>query len=295
MIQQHTGASPGQVSLLELMNFDANNTANDSETLFINGGYQKLPEMMAKKAIATGNVKILRNTPVKAIHYSPQDNLIRVIAANTQEYTASCVVCAVPLGVLQNQCIDFVPKLSEEKQALIKHLTIGFHNKIILEFKKVFWPKDSQFLFPSNSDYHYFPEYLNLFRFSNERIPGLVGHFCASNARFKNYTDDYLVEKALSPLIETYGKTAIALKDAFVTHWDTDPYTLGSTSCCGIHSKAAELRYFAEPEQGGLFFAGAHTLTSKNRETVKGAYVSGVRTALDVNQYLKKKRYYSPA
>lgn len=294
MIEQQTGTSPHNVSLLELMNYDTDAGSYDfygavesPKSAFITGGYQQLPEAMAKKAIATGNVKILLNTPVEAVHYHNNDTT--VIAAHGKKYTAEHVLCAVPIGVLQNQGIHFLPKLSPEKQQLIKHLKIGFHNKVILEFKKVFWPIDTHFLFPGSKTYHHVPEYLNLFHFSNQKVPALVCHFYASEAFFKKNADDHIVEKALLPLRETYGKTAIALKDAFVTHWESDPYALGSTSCRGIQCESGELTNFEKPEQDRLFFAGAHTLASKNRETVEGAYISGVRAALDINQRLKKE------
>ncbi|HQZ87577.1 MAG TPA: NAD(P)/FAD-dependent oxidoreductase [Gammaproteobacteria bacterium] len=293
MIEQQTGTLPHNVSLLELMHFGTDATFYDSdgfrgsaEATFINGGYQQLPEAMAKKAIATGKVKILLSTPVEAVHYHNSDTT-QVIATNGEKYTAKRILCAVPIGVLQNQSIHFFPKLSPEKQQLIKHLKVGFHNKVVLEFKKVFWPIDTHFLFPGSKHYHHFPEYLNLFHFSNQKTPALVCNFYASEACFKENTDDHIVEKALLPLQEAYGKTAIALKNAFVTHWESDPYALGSTSCYGLQCESRELRNFEKPEQGGLFFAGAHTIANKNRETVQGAYISGIRAALDVNHHLK--------
>lgn len=293
MIEQQTGTSPHNVSLLELMNFGTDAESYDSygstespEATFISGGYQQLPEAMAKKAIATGKVKILLNMPVEAVHYH-NNGTTQIIATNGEKYTAKRVLCAVPIGVLQNQGIHFFPELSPEKQQLIKHLKVGFHNKVVLEFKKVFWPETAHFLFPGSKNYHHFPEYLNLFHFSNQKTPALVCHFYASEACFKENTDDHIVEKALLPLREAYGKTAIALKDAFVTHWEADPYALGSTSCYGLQCESGELTNFEQPEQGGLFFAGAHTLANKNRETVQGAYISGVRAALDINHHLK--------
>lgn len=286
MIQQQTGTSPHYVSLLELMHFDKD---NDKESLeaFVSGGYQNLPEDMAKKMIATGKVKILLNTPIQSIHYDLKGNKTQVVTINGEKYKATSVLCTVPIGVLKKKKLHFFPELSEEKQSVIKHLKIGFHNKVILEFEKVFWPPDVHFLFPGSKDYHHFPEYLNLFHFSNHKTPILARHFYASEACFKENSDDQIIEKALLPLRHIYGKSTAALKDAFVTHWESDPYALGSSSCVGINSEVKELKNFEQPEPGGLFFAGAHTLQNQNRETVHGAYISGVRAALDINHYLQ--------
>lgn len=286
LIQTQMGSLPQDVSLLELMNAEPD--FNTDET-FIFGGYQQLPENIAKKAMATGHVKILLNAPVKTVHYSDNNLTPYVITAHGEKYTATCILCAVPPGVLQHRGIRFVPELSPEKQQLIQDLKIGFHNKVILEFKKVFWPKEAQFFFPGSPNYHYFPEYLNLFYFSKQQIPALVCHFYGSNACFQDETDDHIVEKALLPLQAAYGKTAVGLKDASVTRWDSDPYTLGSRACYGLHSKHLQRKNFEKSEKGNLFFAGAHTLANQDRETVQGAYTSGVRVALDINQRLKFK------
>jgi len=286
LIKQQTGSAPHTVSLLALMHSDQDTTEYQQEAC-ISGGYQNLPEDMAKKLVATGNVKILLNTPIATVHYLPKNDTSHVVAVDGTKYTAKRILCTVPLGILKKQSIHFVPELSLGKQQLIKNLRVGFQNKVILEFEKVFWEKDAHFLFPSSKDYHHFPEYFNLFHFSNHKTPALACHFYASDACFKEHSDDHMIEKALLPLRHAYGKMTATLKDAFVTHWDSDPYALGSTSCYGINNEVDELRKFAEPEPSGLFFAGAHTLNNQNRETVQGAYISGVRAALDINHNLK--------
>lgn len=288
MIQQQTGTSPHYVSLLELMRFDKD-TDKDTLEAFVSGGYQNLPEDMAKKMIATGKVKILLNTPIQSIHYNLKGNKTLVVTINGEKHKATSVLCTVPIGVLKKKKLRFFPELSEEKQSVIKHLKIGFYNKVILEFEKVFWPPDVHFIFPGNKDYHHFPEYLNLFHFSNHKTPMLVCHFYGSEACFKENSDDQIIEKALLPLRHIYGKATATLKDAFVTHWESDPYALGSTSCLGINSEIKTLKNFEQAEPGGLFFAGAHTV-NQNRETVQGAYTSGIRAALDINQYLFRSR-----
>ncbi len=291
MIQQKTGTSPHYVSLLELMHFDHFNTALDNTAeLFISGGFQHLPEDIAKKLRETGLVTILLNTPIQSVYYQLKNQDTKVLTMDNQKYSAKTVLCTVPVGVLKKKTLGFFPELSLAKQRAIKHLKVGYFNKVILEFEKVFWPPNAAFLFPGNTDYHHYPEYLNLFHFTNHKTAALVCNFYASDAYFKEKSDDQIIEKALQPLRHTYGKTAGVLKDAFITHWESDPYALGSISCRGIHSEIADLKSFEQPEPGGLFFAGAHTLANQNRETVQGAYISGVRAALDIHQYLFRSR-----
>lgn len=288
LIQQQTGTSPHYVSLLELMH--ANTELDGTADAFISGGYQNLPEEMAKKLIKTGLVKILLNTPIQSVHYQLKNQDTKVLTMDNQKYSAKTVLCTAPIGVLKKKTLGFFPELSLAKQRAIKHSKIGYFNKVILEFEKVFWPKDAEFIFPGSSDYHHYPEYLNLFHFTKHKTTALVCNFYASDAYFKEKSDDQIIEKALQPLRHTYGKTAGILKDAFVTHWESDPYALGSISCRGIHSEIGDLNHFEQPEPGGLFFAGAHTLPNQHRETVQGAYISGVRAALDIHQYLFRSR-----
>ena len=58
-----------------------------------------------------------------------------------EAFTSEYVLCTVPLGVLQNNTINFEPPLSEEKQASINALGMGVENKVVLRFRKVFWPE----------------------------------------------------------------------------------------------------------------------------------------------------------
>lgn len=282
MIAQHTGVLPQQLSLYEMMLKGEPAKVN----YFLNGGYQRLPEAIAKMAMETGNVTIMLNKAVEKVYQDSKTGYVRIVTADHKQYTAHIALCTVPLGVLKQKKLKFFPDLSKEKQNLINHLEIGHHNKVILEFEKPFWKEDIQYLYPGHKNIEEWPEYRNLFYFSQGKIPALVGHFYANAARFHK-EDKETIKKALLPLERLYHKKMLPLKAAYVTHWDTDPYTLGSTSCCGIHLNPAELDLFSIPEPGGLYFAGAHTLANNYRETVEGAYRSGLRAAMDIHVHLK--------
>lgn len=282
MIAEHTGVLPQQLSLYEMMLLGETARSN----YFLNGGYQRLPEAIAQMATATGNVGIKLNKAVEKIYHDFKTGYVRIVTTDHKQYSAHVALCTVPLGVLKQQKLKFFPELSREKQNLINHLEIGHHNKVILEFEKPFWKEEIQYLYPGHKNIEEWPEYMNLFYFSQGKISALVCNFYANAARFHK-EDKETIKKALLPLQKLYHKKVTALKAAYVTHWDTDPYTLGSSSCCGVHLNPAELDLFSIPEPGGLYFAGAHTLANNDRETVEGAYRSGLRAAMDIHTQLK--------
>lgn len=286
MITHHTGAALNQISIAEWMLRDNSHILHtnwsDTNTVFISGGYQKLPEAMLQSALETKLATIQLNTPVCTIYHDPTEAFAQVITKSHQAHYAKHILCTVPLGVLKNHHIQFIPELSQEKQHLIQILQIGHQNKIILEFEKLFWKEDAHLLYPGSDNVDQWPEYINLFHFSQGKTITLICNVYAKAAQFKHLSEKKIIAQALLPLQKYYGKRVTSLKTAMITHWDSETYTLGSTSCCGIHSHATEINHFAIPEQGNLYFAGAHTLMNTDRETVLGAYQSGLRAALDI-------------
>ncbi len=275
MIDQHTGNSPQNVSLLELLN----DSDPSPEEHFIFGGYQALPHLLARKAVETEKVFIQLNTPVEKIHHPPKETEVKVVDCRETTYKAKIVICTVPLGVLQSTYLQFFPPLSSEKQLALQHLNKGFQNKVILEFERPFWPTDAHYVFPGSNRLHEWPEYFNLLHFSGGKTATLVAHFYAEAAQFGDQHDNDIIERALEPLRQAYGHKVTPLQMALVTRWDTDPYALGTTSCFGPKFQKHEISQLSKPEPGGLYFAGSHTL-AKHRESVHGAYLSGLRVAI---------------
>jgi monoamine oxidase len=291
MIEHHTGATPAHVSLQELLV----PTELDNRPLFVVGGYQRLVEDLIQRAQTSPNnnkVALRLNTAVKEVHYSTKDRTARVVTQQGKEYFAKSVVCAVPLGVLKKETLKFFPALSSEKQRAIQHMGVGYHNKIFLEFEKPFWPEEVHFIFPGSHLINEWPEYINLFHFSNRKTVTLVANYYGQAGHFKDIPDDHLVKMALMPLTKLYGKKVSPLKSALITRWDVDQYAYGSYSYFGSHSNANTLDDIATPE-GCLYFAGEHTVS--DHSTVSGAYKSGLRAALEVGTFLEARQQHKAA
>jgi monoamine oxidase len=282
MIEHHTGAPLTHISLQELMN-PLPSHKNIDHDLLVLGGYQRFAKDILLSAQATQKVTIHLHTPVKEVYYQSAEQS-HVLTTQGKKYFATTILCTTPLGVLKKGTLKFFPLLPREKQKAIQQIEIGQHNKIILEFDKPFWPKEVHYLFPGSHKINEWPEYLNFSHFLNQKSAILVANFYAKAAHFKDVSDDQLIKIALTPLMRAYGKKVSTLKSAFVTHWDTDLYALGSFSYYGLHFKPESLNHIATAIDN-LYFAGEHTV--KAHATVFGAYESGIRAALEIDTYLK--------
>jgi monoamine oxidase len=285
-IEHQTGGALADISINELK---IPNSEYAMGSKFVNEGFQPLITHLLEDMMKTQRVTLRLDSPVKEIYHDIEENKAHITLKNHQKYFADSILRTIPVGVLKAEHIKFSPKLSAKKQKAINHTGIGLQNKVILEFEKPFWDEFVHFIFPGSQDCETWPEYLNLFHFSNQRSPTLVANYYAQGANFKNMTNDAIIHQTLLPLQKIYGKKISALRSAFITHWDTDPYAIGSTSFCGLDLKLAEREALATPEPGGLFFAGAHTITNSSGETVEKAYRSALQATLDIDLFLKMK------
>lgn len=286
MIATHTGASADQVSLFELMDTQEDYLATD---VLIGGRFQLLPEWFAKLALQTGMVNIHFNSAVKQIHYGYREKQVRVVTINEEEYVGECVISTLPLGVLKSKTVEFFPPLSKKKQSAISNLNVGFSNKVVLEFEQAFWPEHAHYLFPGSHQLDQWPSYLSLAPFDKKKKNCLVAHFYAKEALFHKAHDYQIIHKALSPLQKAYGRTLPTLKHAYITHWDTDPFALGSTVCYGPKwNPKQELDLFSS-ENNGLYLAGDYVTTDGSHGTIRGAHLSGLQVAMQVDRYLQRQ------
>ncbi|XP_055597988.1 spermine oxidase-like isoform X2 [Uranotaenia lowii] len=76
---------------------------------------------------------------------SGPDSLASIRCVDGSVYDADHVICTVSLGVLKEKYESmFSPELPAIKKNAIQGLTLGTVDKLMLEFKKPFWPKDWQ-------------------------------------------------------------------------------------------------------------------------------------------------------
>lgn len=245
-------------------------------------------------------------TTVKVIEYD--DESAAVFLENGERIDAARVVVTVPLGVLKDRTIQFIPDLPQWKTDSIERLGFGVVNKVCLVFDEVFWD-DSQDVVcvaqePDSGDGMHMSNYQNtrgrFFMFLNctkaVRKPCLVGMVSGHAAvHVANESDDELVEQACGVLKRLFPKAAAAEPtESIVTRWQIDPFSRGSFSYVGLEASGADFDLVGRQIGNSLHFAGEAT----NRMypgTVHGAYISGLRAAKDVlNSFVGEIEVPSP-
>jgi hypothetical protein len=68
---------------------------------------------------------------------------IAVSTADGRVWTTDRVICTLPLGVLKQNVIKFVPELSDQKTVSMARVGFGTMNKIYLQFEEPFWEDQS--------------------------------------------------------------------------------------------------------------------------------------------------------
>lgn len=80
---------------------------------------------------------------MKSINYSQSNTENAIItSASGKTMEASRVVVTVPLQVLKDEDIEFVPPLPQKKRDAIKTIAIDGAMKIVMKFSKRFWPTE---------------------------------------------------------------------------------------------------------------------------------------------------------
>lgn len=265
----------------------------------IPGGYDLVTQALHHEAVAASALLRL-DTIVKAVHWSSGGvEVICMSNGSTETFTGSCVLIALPLGVLQAQTDDFgavrfIPDLPEEKQAAIRGLEMGHVVHITLRFRERFWEK----LSPRGGGVsenlrdlgfiHYpeapFPTWWTLLHI---RAPLLVGWIGGPNAEHLNgagLSQDELLNEALKSLQVIFGVSESWLRQLLIsshTHnWSSDPFTRGGYAYLPVGGLKAQ-QTLARSVNTVLFFAGEATSVG-HVGTVHGAIESGLRAAKEI-------------
>ncbi|CAI0410949.1 unnamed protein product [Linum tenue] len=127
-------ANAGLLSKLSLAFWDQDDPYDmGGDHCFVPGGNGRLVHALAE------NVPILYEKTVHTIRYGSDG--VQVVTGG-QTFEGDMVLCTVPLGVLKNGSVKFVPELPQRKLDGIKRLGYGLLNKVAMLFPYVFWEND---------------------------------------------------------------------------------------------------------------------------------------------------------
>ena len=256
-------ASPDDLSALAVARERQLNTAG-WDNYRLPDGYDSVAATLAEGA------RIRLNAPVTGVSWASAGAVVTLASGET--LPAGAVIMTASLGVLQRGLITFDPVLPKRKRDAIDRLRMGPASKLILWFRRAFWPPFS-------------------FLGADKQLPSwwraaeataLVGFAGGPDAiRLGQLGERAAIEVALAELATLFGPEA---RTEFVRgalmDWPNEPWILGGYSYTPVGAGAAR-EELAEP-LSTLFFAGEATSINGHVGTVHGAIESGWRAAAEV-------------
>lgn len=248
-------------------------------------GYDRLAEFLAAKVTEAGG-KILPEHTVEHVEWAA--GRVRVsprFSGNLQIFEAARVVVALPLGVLQNGSIRFVPEPPQICEG--RRLRMGPVCRVTLVFERAFWQERK-------------PEGLSelgfLFAFDKaprvwwtaypDKSPTLTGWTGGPESmKLLQLSEEELTDLACHTLSEIFSMEAATLRTMLLgcySHdWLSDPLSRGAYSYVPAGAIDASEK-MTVPAEGTVFFAGEHTDTTGHWGTVHAAIRSAQRAAAQI-------------
>ncbi|CAH8283563.1 unnamed protein product [Eruca vesicaria subsp. sativa] len=279
-------ANAGLVSKLSLAFWDQDDPYDmGGDHCFLPGGNGRLVHALAE------NVPILYEKTVQTIRYGADG--VKVTAGH-QVYEGDMVLCTVPLGVLKNGSIKFVPELPQRKLDCIKRLGFGLLNKVAMLFPFVFWGTDLDTFGHLTEDPSNRGEFFLFYSYAQVAGGPLLIALVAGEAahKFETMPPTDAVTRVLQILRGMYEPQGINVPDPIqtvCTRWGGDPFSFGSYSNVAVGASGDDYDILAESVgDGRLFFAGEAT-TRRYPATMHGAFVTGLREAANMAQAAKSR------
>lgn len=231
-------------------------------------GYDAIVNYLAQ------NLSILNNHQVNTI---TQTNENIVVSTNQGDFSADYAIVTVPLGVLKQGHITFLPPLSTTKTEAFQHVEMGTVNRVVLQFEQAFWDSEVQYLGYASHNKGLFPCFFNMEPYLDQNI--LTG-FAVGNfgKEMESFTDAQITEQAMAILRKMYGNQIPLPQSQLITKWGADPFAYGSYSFAKAGFVPQDREILGRPEGQRLLFAGEHTHV-EYPATVHGAFLSGIREA----------------
>lgn len=274
-------ANAGLSSRLSLAFWDQDDPYDmGGDHCFLPGGNGKLVQALAE------NVPIVYERTVHTIRYGGDG--VQVVVSGGQVYEGDMALCTVPLGVLKNGGIKFVPELPQRKLDSIKRLGFGLLNKVAMLFPHVFWSTDLDTFGHLTENPSCRGEFFLFYSYATVAGGPLLMALVAGEAahNFESTPPTDAVSSVLQILRGIYEPQGVEVPDplqSVCTRWGTDSFSLGSYSHVAVGASGDDYDILAESVgDGRLFFAGEAT-TRRYPATMHGAFITGVREAANIS------------
>ena len=202
--------------------------------------------------------------------------------AGGEDLHADAVIYTGSVAVLRDAPPEFFPVLPAGKREAIGNIGMDGGMKIVMKFRRRFWPEDMYFL---HSD-TFWPQFWTPGKGRGGRAHVLTAFVSGTRADFLRQLEVDLVEFALGELDRIFGERIASenFEDAYVADWTTEPFVRGLYSFPLAHTEPRHREALAAPLGGKLFFAGEATDLEGHSGTVHGAIETGRRAAGEVER-----------
>ncbi len=209
----------------------------------------------------------LYNTPVTKIDYSSSQVIVQ--SNSGKVFKCDKVLLTVPIKLLQDRYIEFIPNLSTDKQQAIDQEVVSDGIKIFIEFSIKFYPDmlelNTILKNPFVQDHGYYDAAYG--KHSNKNILGLFAHGAAATKYTSQESDKNIIELVLKELDSIYNRKASKYyKKHVIQNWSKEPFIRGSYSM-----RKGNVKKIASSIENKIFFAGEAYNTKGNTIAVHGA------------------------
>ncbi|MGB8909045.1 MAG: NAD(P)/FAD-dependent oxidoreductase, partial [Candidatus Cybelea sp.] len=255
------------------------------------GGYGHLFEQLRDDCVAAG-VRICLSTTVRRISWRPGSVVVDSVDSEgtSRTVTARTAVVTLPSGVLRHRsdesAVAFDPELPPEKHDALGHIETGHVVKVTLWFRSAFWERihgeryrDGAF-FRNSADP--FPTFWTQLPVRSRLVVAWAGGPKA--IAIEGLSNAERIERALNGFGRLLGDPKLASNEFEfgITHdWSRDPLARGAYSYVTVGGEEARAE-LARSLDETLFFAGEATATDGQAGTVNGAFETGRRAAMRI-------------
>lgn len=237
----------------------------DGADVLFPDGYGQLTDYLAR------GLDIATNAAVSEVRWGGKG--VQVDLRSGQTIRADRVIVTVPLGVLQQGGIRFVPELPAAKRVAIERLGMGLLNKHFLRFEKAFWPPGIDWFELLKQEPGKWSQWVSLAKIG---APVLLGFTGADVARQVERLDDRaILAEAVAALREMFGSSVPEPAGWQFTRWSMDELAFGSYSFNAVGSSRADREELARAEAGGALRFAGEACSADYSGTVHGALLSG--------------------
>jgi monoamine oxidase len=272
-----SGASADLISAYWKVIEEENWVSGDDDFKFQESFFDLIDKQIA--TLVKDNISL--NTIVGKIDYS-QDNII-VIDTNNNTYTADKVIVTVPITILKENSIQFIPALSSDKTTAFSKIGMGAGMKVFLKFTNKFFAEN---IIGGSVCAAYADDSIGKLTNDNVLLAFIMGKQAETLTALG--TDTAITNALLQELDLMYnGQATASFISSHVQNWATNPFVKGAYSYSTVGMGDAR-KVATQSVDKKLYFAGEAMNINGHHQTVHGALETGYREVINILNDIKK-------